>query len=256
MSKANQKFTGLTFDASTVAPAVPLEAFPAGDYNVAITDGEVKPTADGSGQRFAFELTVLEGDFKGRKVWDGLNIKNKSAQAQEIAHQQLSAICHATGVIKISNVGELLNKPFVAKIGFEGQRTDGDKTYDARNTFKGAKPAGGAVAGAPAASSAPKWAKKDASAAPAAPAKPAAPGAPKGPPKPPAPAAKKDDRKFFAYVNEETQGPLPADEALALPAETMVCLEGTEDWKPVSEFKPAEAAPVKPAGKTPPWAKK
>ncbi len=259
MSKAS-KFTGLSFDASTVAPAVPLEAFPAGDYNVAITDGEVKPTADGTGQRFAFELTVLEGEFKGRKVWDGLNIKNKSAQAQEIAHQQLSAICHATGVIKITNVGELLNKAFIAKIGFEGQRVDGDKTYDARNTFKGAKPAGGAVAGAPVAASAPKWAKKDAAAAPAgvaAPAKPAAPSAPKGPPKPPAPAAKKDDRKFFAYVNEETQGPLPADEALALPEDTMLCLEGTEDWKAASEFKAAPApAPVVPAGKTPPWAKK
>ncbi len=254
MSKAAAKFTGLTFDASTVAPAVPLEAFPAGNYNVAITDGEVKPTADGSGQRFAFELTVLEGDFKGRKVWDGLNIKNKNPQAQEIAHQQLSAICHAVGVIKITNVGELLNKPFEAKIGFEGARTVEDKTYDARNTFKGAKPAGGTVAtGSAPASAAPAWAKKGAAAA--APA--VAAGKPGAGWKPPAKAAPAE-RKFVAYVNDETTAPMPESEAFALPADTMICAEGTEDWKPVSEFKPAAPAPapVVPAGKTPPWAKK
>ena len=258
MSNA-KKFTGLTFDASTVAPQVPLEAFPAGTYLVALTDAEVKPTSKGDGKRMAFELTVLDGPFKGRKVWDGLNIENKNSVAQEIAHQQLSAICHATGVIRLTDVQELYNKPFEAKIGF--QEAEGE--YDAKNTFKGAKPAKDGGSAAPAAaggSSAPKWAKKPADAPVAAPAAaaPAKPAGPKGPPKPAAPAKAKDDRKFFAYVNDETQGPLPADEALALPADTMLCLEGTEDWKVASEFKPAPApAPVvAPAGKTPPWAKK
>ena len=248
---STKKFTGLTFDASKVAPQVPLEAFPAGTYLVAVTDAEVKPTSKGDGKRLAFELTVLDGPFKGRKVWDGLNIENKNPTAQEIAHQQLSAICHATGVIRLSDVQELYNKPFEAKIGF--QEAEGE--YDAKNTFKGAKPAAGGATAAPAASAAPKWAKKDASAAPAAPAAPAKPAGPKGPPKAPAPAAKKDERKFYAYVNEETTEPMSAEDAVKLPADTMLCLEGTEDWKPASEFKLAPAA-VTPAGKTPPWAKK
>ena len=261
---STKKFTGLTFDASTVKPQVPLEAFPAGNYLVALTDAEVKPTSKGDGKRIAFELTVLDGAFKGRKVWDGLNIENKNSVAQEIAHQQLSAICHATGVIRLTDVQELYGKPFEAKIGF--QEAEGE--YDAKNTFKGAKPAAGGSGAAPAAvgaPAAPKWAKKAADAPAAAPAAaapasapPAKPAGPKGPPKPTAPAKAKEDHKFFAYVNDETQGPLPADEALALPADTMLCLEGTDDWKPVSEFKPAPApAPVvAPAGKTPPWAKK
>ena len=257
---STKKFTGLTFDASTVEPSVGFEPIPPDTYLVAVTDAEVKPTKDGTGQRMPFELTVLEGPFKGRKIFDGLNIKNKNPQAQEIAHRDLSAICHATGVIRLSDVQELYGKPFLAKIGLQ----DADGEYEAKNTFKGAKPAkdGAPAAAAAGGSSAPAWSKKAAPAPAAAPAAvapaPAKPAGPKGAPKPSAPAKAKDDRKFFAYVNDETQGPLSADEALALPADTMLCLEGTDDWKPVSEFKPAPApAPVvAPAGKTPPWAKK
>lgn len=188
------KFTAFSFDASQVKPSAPLEAIPAAFYNVAVTDGEIVPTKDGSGERLTLELTVLDGDFKGRKIFDGLNIKNKNPQAQEIAWQQLSAICHATGVLRLTDVQELYNKPFSAKIGYEGNRTDPQTgaTYEARNTFKGAKPlnagttapAGGMPAAAPAGGMpAPSWAApaKPATAAPTQPAAPL-PAAPTVPP--------------------------------------------------------------------------
>jgi hypothetical protein len=277
---SEQKFTGLNFDASTVAPSQALEPIPADWYTVMISDGEVKPTNDGTGTRFNFELTVMEGPFKGRKIFDGLNIKNNSAKAQEIAHQQLSAICHATQTIRIQNCQELFNKPFACKVGFEGARKDETtgQTYDARNTFKGCKPIGAqpsvgaspasnATPGPVAASGAtPPWATKapgaaapvsTPAAAPIAPA-PAKPAAPKSPAKP------KKERKFFVFFSD-TEMPLKTETEVAdmltkgMPPTNLLCLEGTEDWKEANTFGITSSAPAAatPAGApvAPPWAR-
>lgn len=253
MANNAPKFTGLSFDASKVAPAVPLEPVPADNYTVTLTDGEVVPTADGSGERLKFELTIMDGPFKGRKVWDGLNIKNQSAKAQEIAHQQLSAICYATGVINLQDVQQFYGRPFTAKIGLDPRRqdaNDAEKWYDPRNTFKGAKPldGGAAAPGAVAMSSGapvPAWLNKPApGAAPAAGAAPAnapwlkapaaapaqaaapaaapvaapaasAPTKPKGPAAPKAAApAPKVERKFFVFIGENEM-PLKSEAEVA-----------------------------------------
>lgn len=273
----NQKFTAFQFDATQVAPSAPLEPVQAGFYNVAITDGEVVPTADGSGQRFKFELTILDGDCKGRKVWDGLNIANKSAQAQEIAHQQLSAICHATGTFRLTDVQELYNKPFTAKVGFEGQRTDPatGQTYEARNTFKGAKPLtnGAAPAGAPANGAAPggipapAWVKPAGSAPSAAPATPAAPlpAAPTQPPFPTAPAAApsaprppapapvqyRDELVMTAKANGMTKADFVASDAAWTDA--LLISEGYAEMKKVPVTPAAPVAQTPAGAPVAPW---
>ena len=257
------KFTAFNFDASQVKPSAPLEAIPAGFYNVAVTDGEIVPTKDGSGERLTLELTVLDGDFKGRKIFDGLNIKNKNPQAQEIAWQQLSAICHATGVLRLTDVQELYNKPFSAKIGYEGNRTDPQtgQTYEARNTFKGAKPlnagtapTGAAPAAAPAGGMpaggmpAPSWAApaKPATAAPAQPAAPL-PSAPTVPPfaapAPVAPAPKAKRMVMTAKANGLTAEQFRASD----PAWTDELLV-SQGYAVIEEVAaPAPAAPAMPS---------
>ncbi len=292
MSSNTTKFTGLSFDASKVEPAKPLEPVPAGTYPVTMTDGEVKPTADGSGKRFNFELTIADGDFSGRKIFDGLNIENKSAKAQEISQQQLSAICHATGVIQLQDIQQLFGIPFLAKIGFEDRRQDAQdasKWYDARNTFKGAKPmesgapapSGAALPGwtapkaggapAPAASPAtPPWLAGKAAApaapaaAPVAAAAAAAPAKPKGPAAPapkPAPAAAKKERKFFVFISADemplkTETEVAAMLAQGMPVDTQLSLADKDDgfdeaagWKPASQQAIGAATP--PAAATP-----
>lgn len=289
---SNTKFTGLNFDASKVEPAKPLDPVPAGTYPVTITDGEIKPTNDGSGKRFNFELTIADGDFRGRKIFDGLNIENKSAKAQEISQQQLSAICHATGVIQLQDIQQLFAIPFLAKIGFEDRRQDKEdenKWYDARNTFKGAKPLDGA-APAPSGAALPNWAGKPAAGSPApaaapatppwlagkaaAPAAPAAasvaaaaasaPAKPKGPAAPaakPAPAPAKAERKFFVFVSADDM-PLKNETEVAamlaqgMPVDTQLSLadkDGGFDeaagWKPASQQGIGAATP--PAAATP-----
>ena len=190
------KITKLDFDASKVAPAVALEPIPAskcGFHPVVISEAAINPTKDAKGQRLALTFTINDGEFKGRKVFDGLNIKNANAQAQEIAHQQLSAIAHAINTVHITDVGQLLNKPFLAKIGYD-EAKDG---YEAKNTFKGAKPLGASAAPAagPVASKPEGWGKTDAAPAPKAP--PA-----KAPPVKTPPPAPADTRKFEVYNGE------------------------------------------------------
>src|SRR4051812_29366677 len=109
----------LTFNAKAVAPQQVFDPIPKGWYLLAITASELKPTKGEGGQALNCEFTVLEGEFKGRKVFDRFNIKNKSKKAEEIGQQQLSAICHAVGVFVVEDSSQLHNKPFQGKIGLE-----------------------------------------------------------------------------------------------------------------------------------------
>jgi hypothetical protein len=104
------------FDASTITPDAPREVLPDGDYPVIIEASEWKATKAGTGQFLELTLQVIEGPQKGRKVWDRLNLSNPNTQAVEIAQRTLSAICHATGVMKVSDSAQLHNLPLLAKV--------------------------------------------------------------------------------------------------------------------------------------------
>lgn len=157
--------TALNFDATTVDPTSPIAALPAGTYRAHITASEVKPTKNQTGKYLQLEFTVLDGDFKGRKFWERLNIQNTNQTAQEIAQRTLSAICHATGVLKLTNSQQLHHIPVTVKLTVKQ-----DAGYEPRNEVKGYEKAeGGAPATAattsapPASAAAPAWAKQRAS---------------------------------------------------------------------------------------------
>ena len=120
----------ITFDANTVEPTS-FDAVPVGDYTVAITESAIKDTKAGTGKYIAMTLEILDGQYKGRKVWSNLNIQNPNPKAQQIGLGQLSEICRACGKMNISDTSELHNVPFRGKIAQEvGQ--DGSM----RNVFK------------------------------------------------------------------------------------------------------------------------
>lgn len=130
------------FDANTVPPTSDFDPVPAGDYTVMIIDSNLKPTKDARGQYLELTLQILDGEFAGRLLWDRLNLVNASPKAVEIAQRQLSAICHAVGVMNVTDSVQLHNIPMVARVTYvpaEGQ-------YQAKNEVKGYKPVGGATA--------------------------------------------------------------------------------------------------------------
>ena len=106
-------------DASTVPEQQEFTALPEGQYIMIATSSEWKPTKAGTGEYLQFVHEVLDGPFKGRKVWARLNLKNPNQTAVDIAQRELAALCRAVGVIKPSNSAQLHNIPFLATIGIE-----------------------------------------------------------------------------------------------------------------------------------------
>lgn len=137
----------INFDATTVAPNASFDPLPAGWYNANITSSEMKPTKDGSGAYIQLELTILDGQYANRKVFDRLNVQNKSQVAQEIAYATLSSICHATGVIQVQDTSQLHGIPMEVKLSVRAA-SDG---YEAANDVKGyrASSQGGGMSQAP-----------------------------------------------------------------------------------------------------------
>ena len=137
---------GYTFDASLIEPSAPRgEVIPAGEYVVQIVKSDMAPTKNGAGQKLDLELEVLEGPHAKRHLWDLLNLVNPSQQAQEIAQRTLSSICHAVGVLNVSNSEQLHWLPMIAVVRVK----PADANYPAKNEIGGYKPAPGARATAP-----------------------------------------------------------------------------------------------------------
>ncbi len=144
------------FDATKVDPNVGFDPVPAGDYTVIAADSEMKTTKDKKGSYLQFSLEIIDGEFKGRILFDRLNLDNANETAVKIAQGTLSSICHAVGVMKPKDSSELHGKPMVVKVAVK-ERNDQKGVFS--NEVKGYKEVG-AKSAAPAASgdeSTPPW---------------------------------------------------------------------------------------------------
>jgi hypothetical protein len=130
------------FDASQIAPQQNMGPLPAGTYLAHITESDVQPLKSGNGEGLKLVFEVLDGPQKGRKVWENLNIRHSNEDTQRIAQSQLSALCHAVGVIKLMDTSSLHFKP--VKISVVVREAQGQ--YKASNNIKGYESAGGASA--------------------------------------------------------------------------------------------------------------
>lgn len=125
----------INFNAENIAPSVSFEALPAGKYNVVITDSDAKTNRRGDGEYLQLEFEVIDGEFKGRKLWARLNINNPNPDAVRMANADLSAICHAVGVLRPQDSVELHNLPLSVVVRCrktpEGEIVNDIKGYEA-----------------------------------------------------------------------------------------------------------------------------
>jgi len=133
------------FDASQVAPQQSSGPLPAGVYLAHIVESDVQPLKSGNGEGLKLTFEIIDGQFKGRKVYENLNIRHTSEDTQRIAQSQLSALCHAVNVIKLMDTAALHFKP--VRINVTVREAVGQ--YKASNNIKGYEAAGGGI-GAPA----------------------------------------------------------------------------------------------------------
>ena len=105
-----------SFDATSVEPTTAQELLPAGKYRAQIVESEMRVTKNGMGQFLWLMLDILDGEYKGRKIFDQLNLVNPNPTTVEIAQRTLSAICHATGKMHVSDSEELHLIPMTIQV--------------------------------------------------------------------------------------------------------------------------------------------
>ena len=139
------------FDASKVEPQGTFEPLPADWYPVVITASEEKPTKAKTGSFLELKMEVIDGQYKGRLLFDRLNLNNPNQTAVDIAQSTPSSICRAVGVPLPDQSEELHDKPLMAKVAVK----PADGQYSASNDVKGYEATqGAAVTTAPAAAAA------------------------------------------------------------------------------------------------------
>ena len=134
-----------SFDASGIEPAAGYDVLPAGKYVAQIIESEMRVTSNGMGQFLWLMLDILEGPYKGRKVFDQLNLVNQNTTTVEIAQRALSAICHATGKLQVADSEELHLTPMTIQVTVKPPKNG----YGERNAIRYLVPTEGAQAAAP-----------------------------------------------------------------------------------------------------------
>lgn len=86
------------FDATKVQPQQGVGGHPPGRFPFTITNTYLKPNSAGTGAMLVVEFTSDAGRIENR-----YNIINPSAQAVDIAQKELSALCHAVNIYRITN---------------------------------------------------------------------------------------------------------------------------------------------------------
>ncbi|MCK4275429.1 MAG: DUF669 domain-containing protein, partial [Phycisphaerae bacterium] len=127
-----------------------------GKYLAAITESEMKATKSGSGSYLQLTFTILEGEFKNRVLWARLNLNNPNATAVKIARSELSAICHAVGVLSPKDSVELHNLPLLITVKLKKREDTGELTNEIKGYAK-KETATGQPQQAPVADNTPPW---------------------------------------------------------------------------------------------------
>lgn len=124
------------FDANRVEPSTDYDPLPAGKYLAVITESEMKPTKAGTGQYLQLTFEILDGQFKGRKVWARLNLINTNDMTVKIAQAELSAICRAVGVLAPNDSVELHNLPLMITVKCKKRPDTGEISNEVRGFAK------------------------------------------------------------------------------------------------------------------------
>lgn len=123
---------GFQFNAEEHQPLDGFEVMPAGDYMASIVESEIKPAKSGQSTYLELVWEILDGEFKERRVWHRIMITHSSSKAVAMGKRKLSSVCHALGVLQLSDSTELHEIPTLIRIGVREQAG-----YDPTNEITG-----------------------------------------------------------------------------------------------------------------------
>lgn len=114
----------VSFDYSPVPP---------GRYTAEIVETEVRENKKGTGNYLYLQISILDKEYRGKKVFTNLTLNHDNEKAQKIGRGQLSSLCQACGKVgMVEESASLWGIPFIISLGVE----EGQDGVD-RNTVKG-----------------------------------------------------------------------------------------------------------------------
>lgn len=130
-----------------------FDVLPIGNYTVIATKAEEKISRTNV-KYLAMTYEVIEGEYKGRKLFVNFHFFSENIKAKEIAINDFRGLCFAVNVNNPKDENMLLNKPFIVKVGVVTDKQTGEK----QNNIKQYIPAGGSIGNAqPIASAKAPW---------------------------------------------------------------------------------------------------
>ena len=141
------------FNAQQYDPTQGGGSLPVGRHPVINESSEVKANKANDGGYLQLNLKLIDGPQTGTTGAYRLNLYHSNPQTAEIAHRQLSAICHVIGVFNVQDSQQLHNIPFIVEVGLQKGEEAAQKGYtEVKKVFdiNGNEP-GKAGQGAPAA---------------------------------------------------------------------------------------------------------
>lgn len=128
------------FNAQQYDPSQGVGGLPIGKHPVVIESSEVKANAKNDGGYLQLNLKIIDGPQTGTVGAYRLNLYHSNQQTVEIAHRQLSAVCHVVGVFNVQDSAQLHNIPFLVEVGpqkNDPQYTEVKKVFDAHGNEPG-----------------------------------------------------------------------------------------------------------------------
>ena len=117
------------FNAQQYDPTQGGGSLPVGRHPVIIESSEVKANKANDGGYLQLNLKLIDGPQMGTTGAYRLNLYHSNPQTAEIAHRQLSAICHVIGVFNVQDSQQLHNIPFIVEVGLQKGEEAAQKGY-------------------------------------------------------------------------------------------------------------------------------
>lgn len=124
MAQLLQAFNAQQFDPTQGGGSLPV-----GRHPVIIESSEVKANKANDGGYLQLNVKLIDGPQMGTTGAYRLNLYHSNPQTAEIAHRQLSAICHVVGVFNVQDSAQLHNIPFIIEVGLQKGEEAAQKGY-------------------------------------------------------------------------------------------------------------------------------
>lgn len=110
-----------------------FDLLPEGDYLCMLSKSEWKDNKAKTGKYIYMEFTVIEGEYKGMKFFERLNLINPNPTAVRIANQKMNQLCAACLLSDIEDTEELHGIPVMLTVVINENK---ESDYPAQNEIK------------------------------------------------------------------------------------------------------------------------